>query len=94
MGLTLCQARIEFMPLDSGHAWLKELVVPGREILRCLQAHFDLRRVQSKNHSETAKRSTFADGRQFDGNQWTAEELAREVVRANSVAEKPTRQGQ
>jgi cyclic pyranopterin phosphate synthase len=46
---------IEFMPLDSGHAWLKELVVPGREILRCLQAHFDLRRAQSKNLSETAK---------------------------------------
>ena len=32
--------------------------------------------------------------RQFDGNQWTAEELAREVVHASSVAEKPTRQGQ
>ena len=32
--------------------------------------------------------------RQFDGNQWTAEELAREVVRASAVAEKPTRQTQ
>jgi protein SCO1/2 len=32
--------------------------------------------------------------RQFDGNQWTAEELAREVVRASAVAEKPTRETQ
>jgi protein SCO1/2 len=32
--------------------------------------------------------------RQFDGNQWTAEELAREVIRASAAAEKPTRQGQ
>ena len=32
---------IEFMPLDSGRAWHRELVVPGREILaRALQARF------------------------------------------------------
>ncbi len=54
---------IEFMPLDSGRAWLKEMVVPGRDILRRLQARFDLRPAQSKNLSETAKRWTFADGR-------------------------------
>jgi protein SCO1/2 len=30
--------------------------------------------------------------RQFDGNQWTAEQLAREVVRASAVAVKPKRQ--
>src|SRR6185503_10089957 len=36
---------IEFMPLDSGRAWQKELVVPGREILQRLQARFDLRPV-------------------------------------------------
>ena len=54
---------IEFMPLDSGRAWLKEMVVPGREILRRLQTRFDLRPVQSKNVSETATRWTFADGR-------------------------------
>ena len=29
---------IEFMPLDSAHAWQKELVVTGREILRRLQS--------------------------------------------------------
>jgi protein SCO1/2 len=32
--------------------------------------------------------------RQFDGNQWTAEQLAREVVRATTVGEKPARQTQ
>jgi protein SCO1/2 len=32
--------------------------------------------------------------RQFDGNQWTAEELAREVVRASAFAEKTARQTQ
>jgi len=54
---------IEFMPLDSGRAWQKEHVVPGREILRRLRARFDLRPVQSSNLSETAKRWSFADGR-------------------------------
>src|SRR5437867_1081171 len=54
---------IEFMPLDSGRAWQKELVVPGRDILQRLQASFDLRPVRSSNLSETAKRWSFADGR-------------------------------
>lgn len=54
---------IEFMPLDSGRAWQRDLVVPGREILARLQAKFDLRPVVSDNKSETAKRWTFADGR-------------------------------
>jgi cyclic pyranopterin phosphate synthase len=46
---------IEFMPLDSSRAWLKEMVVPGREILERLAARFDLERVVA-NPSETAKR--------------------------------------
>ena len=54
---------IEFMPLDSARAWLKELVVPGREILQRLQARFQLRPVTSENASETARRWTFAEGR-------------------------------
>ena len=54
---------IEFMPLDSGHAWLRDLVVPSREILARLQSRFDLRPVASDNKSETAKRWTFPDGR-------------------------------
>jgi len=54
---------IEFMPLDSARAWLKEMVVPGRDILARLQRCFDLRPVASDNASETAKRWAFADGR-------------------------------
>jgi cyclic pyranopterin phosphate synthase len=46
---------IEFMPLDSSRAWLKEMVTPGREILARLQARFDLEPVKA-SPSETAKR--------------------------------------
>ncbi|MSU61599.1 MAG: GTP 3',8-cyclase MoaA [Pedosphaera sp.] len=54
---------IEFMPLDSSRSWQKDIVVPGREILRRLQARFDLQAVASPNPSETARRWRFADGR-------------------------------
>jgi cyclic pyranopterin phosphate synthase len=54
---------IEFMPLDSAHAWQREMVVPGTEILRRLQARFDLRPVAGDNPSATAKRWAHADGR-------------------------------
>lgn len=54
---------IEFMPLDSAHAWQKELVVSGKEILNRLQSRFRLVPVTSRNLSETAKRWSFADGR-------------------------------
>jgi cyclic pyranopterin phosphate synthase len=54
---------IEFMPLDSARAWLKEMVVPGREILGRLQTRFTLQPAKSDNPSSTAKRWVFADGR-------------------------------
>ena len=54
---------IEFMPLDSARAWLKEMVVPGHEVLARLQARFDLRPVTADNPSATAKRWSFPDGR-------------------------------
>jgi cyclic pyranopterin phosphate synthase len=54
---------IEFMPLDSGRSWQKELVVPGREILQRLQARFGLEPVTSANASETARRWRFKSGR-------------------------------
>src|SRR5204862_3874428 len=44
---------IEFMPLDSARAWLKEMVVPGREVLGRLQARFDLRPVPSRCPAST-----------------------------------------
>jgi cyclic pyranopterin phosphate synthase len=52
---------IEFMPLDSGRVWLRDLVVPAREILARLQARFDLRPVPVVNPAETARRWRFAD---------------------------------
>jgi GTP 3',8-cyclase len=54
---------IEFMPLDSARAWLREMVVAGAEILARLQARFSLRPVAHDNPSSTAKRWAFADGR-------------------------------
>ncbi|HWX18425.1 MAG TPA: GTP 3',8-cyclase MoaA [Candidatus Binatia bacterium] len=52
---------IEFMPLDSARAWLKELVVTAREILARLQARFELRPLPADNPSSTAKRWAFGD---------------------------------
>jgi GTP 3',8-cyclase len=53
---------IEFMPLDSARAWLKEMVVPGREVLARLQQRFALKPVASDNPSATAKRWAFPEG--------------------------------
>lgn len=50
---------IEFMPLDSGRAWLRDLVVPGREIIARLQARFDLVPASPTHVSETARRWRF-----------------------------------
>lgn len=54
---------IEFMPLDSARAWLKEMVVTGREILERLQRRFELRPLPGDSPSATARRWAFADGR-------------------------------
>jgi cyclic pyranopterin phosphate synthase len=54
---------IEFMPLDSARAWLKEMVVSGKEILARLQTRFSLQPAKSDNPSATAKRWVFSDGR-------------------------------
>jgi len=54
---------IEFMPLDSARAWLKEMVVPGHEVLERVQRRYTLTPVPSANSSETAKRWTLPGGR-------------------------------
>jgi GTP 3',8-cyclase len=54
---------IEFMPLDSGRSWHKELVVPGREILERLRKRFPLIPVTALNPAETAKRWSLPGGR-------------------------------
>lgn len=53
---------IEFMPLDSGHDWNRQMVVPGREIRDTIQAVFPLRLKASSRGSETAWKYEFADG--------------------------------
>lgn len=53
---------IEYMPLDSGKAWQKELVVSGREMLERIQNRFDIQPLQPNHSSETAKRWQHKDG--------------------------------
>ena len=53
---TLAMRFIEFMPLDSGRAWQREMVVPGREIMERLRARFEMAPLTSGNKSETARR--------------------------------------
>ena len=53
---------IEFMPLDNGKIWRREMVVPGEEVRRNIQAVYPLEKVKAANLSETARRWHFADG--------------------------------
>ncbi|MEO8435020.1 MAG: GTP 3',8-cyclase MoaA [Pyrinomonadaceae bacterium] len=53
---------IEFMPLDSGHDWSREMVVSGREIRERISERFPLIALDVKRGSETASRYRFADG--------------------------------
>jgi GTP 3',8-cyclase len=53
---------IEFMPLDSGHDWSREMVVSGREIRERICERFPLIPVDVERGSETSSRYRFADG--------------------------------
>src|SRR5258708_35634202 len=53
---------IEFMPLDSGHEWSREMAAPGQEIHDAINAVYPLRLKQSSRGSETAWKYEFADG--------------------------------
>lgn len=53
---------IEFMPLDSGHEWSREMVVAGREIRDAISAVYPLRLKDASRGSETAWKYEFADG--------------------------------
>ncbi len=54
---------IEFMPLDAGRAWQRDLVVSGQEMLQRLQARYGLHAVAPAHPAETARRWGFPDGR-------------------------------
>jgi cyclic pyranopterin phosphate synthase len=53
---------IEYMPLDSGHGWTRERVVPGAEIRAAINERFLLVARRVERGSETATRYRFADG--------------------------------
>jgi cyclic pyranopterin phosphate synthase len=53
---------IEFMPLDSGHEWSREMVFSGREIRALIEERFPLAQVPVRRGSETSSRYRFADG--------------------------------
>lgn len=53
---------IEFMPLDSGHDWSREMMVSGREIREKINEVFPLRLKETSRGAETAWKYEFADG--------------------------------
>ena len=53
---------IEFMPLDSGHEWSRDMVVPGREIYEAINSVYPLQLKDKSRGSETAWKYEFADG--------------------------------
>jgi GTP 3',8-cyclase len=53
---------IEFMPLDSGHEWSRDLVVSGREIRARIEERFPLTLAPVARGAETSSRWLFADG--------------------------------
>lgn len=53
---------IEFMPLDSGRFWRRDLVVPGGEVRAKINAYKRLLPESGGDASETAKKYVFEDG--------------------------------
>ena len=53
---------IEFMPLDSGYEWRREMVVPGAEIRERINERFLLVKKNLVRGAETSERYRFADG--------------------------------
>lgn len=53
---------IEFMPLDSGHDWSREMMVSGKEIREKINEVFPLQLKETSRGAETAWKYEFADG--------------------------------
>jgi cyclic pyranopterin phosphate synthase len=53
---------IEFMPLDSGHEWSRDMVVSGKEIREAIEREFPMKLKTSDRGSETAWKYSFVDG--------------------------------
>ena len=54
---------IEFMPLEAGDVWSRNLLVPGDEVQRRIDAQLPLVPLPASHEGETARRYRFADGR-------------------------------
>ena len=52
---------IEFMPLDAGHQWKREMVVSGKEIYTKINEFFPLKLKETSRGAETAWKYKFAD---------------------------------
>jgi len=52
---------IEFMPLDSGHQWKREMVVSGKEIREKISQVFPLKLKEKSRGNETSWRYAFTD---------------------------------
>jgi GTP 3',8-cyclase len=53
---------IEFMPLDSGHGWSRDMVVSGKEIRSTIDTAFSLNLKETTRGTGTAWKYAFADG--------------------------------
>ena len=53
---------IEFMPLDSGHDWSREMVVSGKEIHAAINTAYPLILKENSRGSQTSWKYEFADG--------------------------------
>lgn len=53
---------IEYMPLDSGHAWDASRMVPAAETLRAIETRYPLIPCEGDDPSSTARTWRFADG--------------------------------
>jgi len=53
---------IEFMPLDSGHEWSRNMVVSGKEVFEAINAVYPLELIDQTRGSETSWKYRFADG--------------------------------
>lgn len=59
---SLAMRFIEFMPLDSGHGWSRDLVVSGQEIRDAISSVYPLELTSSTRGTGTSWKYKFADG--------------------------------
>jgi cyclic pyranopterin phosphate synthase len=53
---------IEYMPLDNGHRWSRQMLVSGREVIEKISRRHKLIPLKRETPSQTALRYAFADG--------------------------------